>query len=388
MSKSWPRVSIGEAVSPVERSEVPIPGKYYRQIGVRLWGQGAYEREILDGGQTKYQALYRVEAGDIIVNKIWARNGSVAVVNGKLGGCFCSGEFPIYAPDRNRIEPRWFHWITKTSWFWYECDLKSRGTSGKNRIRPEKFLEIPIPLPPLEEQRRIVTRIGELATKIGEAQRLRQQLTQQLEVLSVSTLSEVFDGLLRAVPKNRLVQGSLAEVIAGQHVMAGEYNRDGEGFPYITGPADFGPKVPEIKRWTRAPKTTAMPGDVLLTVKGAGVGKINFAPNKEVAIGRQLMAIRPNPAKLFREFLFYFLKHRFVHFQSIATATTVPGFKKEDVENLEIPILSVEKQRDIVSHLEGLQTKMEEFRQLQVQTDAELNALLPSILDKAFKGEL
>ena len=109
-----------------------------------------------------------METGDIIVNKIWARNGSVAVVNGELAGCFCSGEFPIYAPDRNRIEPRWFHWITKTSWFWYECDLKSRGTSGKNRIRPEKFLEIQIPLPSLEEQRWIAAKIDELAGKIKE----------------------------------------------------------------------------------------------------------------------------------------------------------------------------------------------------------------------------
>jgi type I restriction enzyme S subunit len=131
-----------------------------------------------------------------------------------------------------------------------------------------------------------------------------------------------------------------------------------------------------------------MPGDVLLTVKGAGVGKINFAPSNEVAIGRQLMAIRPNPAKLFQDFLFYFLKNRFSHFQSIATATTVPGFKKEDVKNLNIPILSLEKQRDIVAYLDNLQAKLDGLKQLQAQTAAELDALLPSILDKAFKGEL
>jgi type I restriction enzyme, S subunit len=43
--------------------------------------------------------------------------------------------------------------------FWDQCDTKSRGTSGQNRIRPERFLEVEIPLPPLDEQHRIVARI-------------------------------------------------------------------------------------------------------------------------------------------------------------------------------------------------------------------------------------
>ena len=93
MSK-WPMVPLEKVVSPVERPEVPVPGKPYRQVGVRLWGEGAYERELLDGGETKYKTLSRVETDEIVVNKIWARNGSVAVVPGKLAGCYVSGEFP------------------------------------------------------------------------------------------------------------------------------------------------------------------------------------------------------------------------------------------------------------------------------------------------------
>lgn len=156
MSKQFPLTEIRNAAIPVERAEIPVAGKTYRQIGVRLWGQGAYERESIDGIETKYKSLFRVESGDIIVNKIWARNGSVAVVNDDLAGCFGSGEFPIFSPIRNVLDPKWFHWITKTKWFWEACDDKSRGTSGKNRIKPELFLSIQIPLPPLEEQQRIV----------------------------------------------------------------------------------------------------------------------------------------------------------------------------------------------------------------------------------------
>jgi type I restriction enzyme S subunit len=191
--KEFPVTPLKKIISPVERSTAPVPGQQYRQIGVQLWGKGAYERESLDGSQTKYRALFRVEKDDIIVNKIWARNGSVAVVPESLAGCYASGEFPIFQPLRDYLEPCWFHWITKTYSFWAQCDDKSRGTSGKNRIRPERFLDIEIPLPPLSEQRRIVARIDELSAKIEETSKLRRLAAEEADSCCLSALSNLFD---------------------------------------------------------------------------------------------------------------------------------------------------------------------------------------------------
>ncbi len=44
--------------------------------------------------------------------------------------------------------------------------------------------------------------------------------------------------------------------------------------------------------------------------------------------------------------------------------------------------------RDIVVYLSNLQTKVDALKQLQAETAAELDAKLPSILDKAFRGHL
>ena len=108
MKFGWGCVPIGSIAERIERPEPPIPGQNFRQIGVRLWGEGAYERETIDGAGTNYQFLHKVKTGDIIVNKIWARNGSVSIVPSELEGCYCSGEFPLFVLNKEKINPKWF----------------------------------------------------------------------------------------------------------------------------------------------------------------------------------------------------------------------------------------------------------------------------------------
>lgn len=46
------------------------------------------------------------------------------------------------------------------------------------------------------------------------------------------------------------------------------------------------------------------------------------------------------------------------------------------------------EQRRIVAELDALQAEVDALKRLQAETATELDALLPSILDRAFKGEL
>jgi type I restriction enzyme S subunit len=58
------------------------------------------------------------------------------------------------------------------------------------------------------------------------------------------------------------------------------------------------------------------------------------------------------------------------------------------IKDIHIPIPPLPEQRRIVAYLDELQAKVDCVKAMQAQTQAELDALLPSILDKAFKGEL
>ncbi len=163
--KAWPIVPLADICAAANRYETPTVGETYRQLGVRLWGGGAYEREQIDGADTKYSNFNRIEVGDLVVNKIWARNGAIAVATDELAGTYVSTEFPTYTLDLSRIDPKWMRLITKWRGFWAACEDKAQGTSGKNRIKPQQFLAIDIPLPSLAEQQTIVARLDALAEK-------------------------------------------------------------------------------------------------------------------------------------------------------------------------------------------------------------------------------
>ena len=53
-----------------------------------------------------------------------------------------------------------------------------------------------------------------------------------------------------------------------------------------------------------------------------------------------------------------------------------------------LPVPPPDEQQRIVAYLDGLQAKVNALRELQSVSGEALSALMPSILDKAFKGEL
>jgi type I restriction enzyme S subunit len=383
-------VPLGEVASPVERPEVPVPGKVYRQVGVKLWGEGAYEREAIDGSQTKYKTLSRVEADDIIVNKIWARNGSVALVHESLAGAYVSGEFPTFSPTPGKLEPRWFHWRTKTKSFWDQCDEKSRGTSGKNRIRPERFLEIQIPLPPLSDQRRIVARIEALSTQITDARDLRQRAVEEAEALFEQGRAQVFESASKQ---------SVAPLDSLATLERGKFSHRPRNEPLFFGGSHPWIQIAEIERsdkfireWNETLNDEGLAiskkfpkGTVLISIAATigAVGILDF----DCCVPDSIVGVTPRDGTD-SEFLYHFLGFVRTHLESMAPQSAQKNINLQILSPLPVPKLLLPEQSRIVAYLDDLQAKVDALKKLQAETAAELDALLPSVLDKAFKGEL
>lgn len=146
--------------------------------------------------------------------------------------------------------------------------------------------------------------------------------------------------------------GDVCNVIAGQHIEAKLYHTDASrgGVPYLTGPADFGETQPVVARWTLSPKVHAKRSDVLITVKGNGVGKCNLGA--DAAIGRQLMALRPNPDLLDQLYLFHSLRSREEILAGLGQGATVPGIAKDQIASIVVPLPSIHEQKRIAAILD------------------------------------
>jgi type I restriction enzyme S subunit len=379
----YPTVLIGEVAPPTYRPETLIPGRKYRQIGVRLWGDGAYERESLDGAGTQYTVLHRVETDDIIVNKIWARHGSVSVVPPQLDGCYCSGEFPLFRPNEAKISPRWFYWMTKLHWFWKECEIASRGTTGKSRIRPEMFASIMIPLPERREQDRIVAKLDALAAKIEEVRENKREVYQGADAMLHSAYTRIVDG----APFQKM--GEVAPLVRRDVEV-----RMGEEYPEL-GIRSFGkgtfhkPALDYLSVGTKR-LYRIEPGDLLLSNVFAWEGAIAVAqPEDEGRFGsHRFITCFPKQCVVTAEFLrFYFLTDEGL--RKIGEAS--PGGAGRNrtlglakLAEIEVPIPAYEKQ----VWFNRLQAKVRELLTAQQEVEIELNAMLPSILEKAFNGQL
>jgi len=147
--------------------------------------------------------------------------------------------------------------------------------------------------------------------------------------------------------------GSLMELISGQHLGPDEYveGLDG-GIPYLTGPAEFGSESPSPTRSTKETRAVASSGDILITVKGSGVGKLNVVRHPEIAISRQLMAIRPVGTSF--DFIHLVLKTMALKFQAQAVGIAIPGIGRDDVAGSLVALPPIAEQLRIVTQVNEL----------------------------------
>jgi type I restriction enzyme S subunit len=136
-------------------------------------------------------------------------------------------------------------------------------------------------------------------------------------------------------------------LLSGHHVLARNCNVQGDGFPYLTGPADFPNGVIHQTKFTNNPTTLCQEGDILVTVKGSGSGTL-IESDASYCISRQLMAIRVKEWDA--KFLFYSLLQNASRIKDASTGL-IPGLSRSDILNQKIPLPPLHEQRSIAAAL-------------------------------------
>jgi len=389
-------VRLGEVLKSTGRGESVDPTKTYRLLGVRLDGLGSFLRETVTGVQTSASKLFRVSKGDFIYSRLFACRGAFGVISQKLDGCFVSGEFPTYVPVPGRIDVDYLKYWFRLPTVIASVDADCAGSTPltRNRFKENFFLALEIPLPPISEQRRIVTRIEDLATQIAEACGLRENASEQVEALVARASGSHF---VQDFPKIRLAD-ACSLITDGTH-QTPRYIEDGHVFlsaqnvkPFRFMPDKFRRVSLEDYRSCVA-RVKPRIGDVLMTRVGAGIGEA-AAIDREIdfAFYVSLALLRPIPETVSPNYLVHWLNspdgRANTRRQTLGRGHSQGNLNLKLLRDIQVPVPAIYEQNRIVAELDGLQGEVDALKQLQQETSKQLNALLPSILDKAFKGEL
>ena len=375
----WAKIPLGDVLKKSDRWIKIQPNENYKQITVRLWGKGVTLRGQASGAEIAASEMLQVQPNQFILSRIDARNGAYGLIPELV-----SNDFPVYDIDTTRLLPAYIRWMSKTRDFVDFCKKASEGTTNRVRLKEDRFLSTEISLPLLEEQRRIVAKIDELAAKIGEARGLQQRTIEDAWTLLESTRANIFKKMSSSWKVKKLDE--VAPINMGQSPPGESYNTFADGIPLLNGPTEFGEKYPTPVQWTTAPTKLCKPGDILLCVRGATTGRLNWA-DKEYCIGRGLAALTPKSELGVPEYVYHFVETQTQEMLGLAAGSTFPNLPGAKLKVLEIPVPPILEQRRVVAYLDSIQEKIKPLRYLQSQTATELEALLPSILDEAFKGE-
>jgi type I restriction enzyme S subunit len=371
----------------------------YKRCRVQLHAKGVVLRDIVAGAEIKTKEQQVCRPGEFLVAEIDAKVGGFGVVPEGLDGAIVSSHYFLFTIDDTQLDRRFLDYFTRTPAF--REQVNAQGSTNYAAIRPTRMLKYAIPLPPLPEQRRIVAKVEELAAKIEEARGLAGHNAVDADAIFASHLNELV--------------GNPYETRTGKWMIAvfakiGDLSRDVADGPHVT-PAYVDDGVPFItvlnitsgrvvfrgcKTITAADhallcrRARAERGDVLISKDGTLGIPCYVDTDRGFSFFVSVALIKPKRDQLDGEFLTWVLRAPYLQdrIKERSRGDMIRHLVLREIRELLVPVPPLSEQRRIVAYLDDLQAKVDSLKALQAQTAAELDALLPSVLDRAFKGEL
>lgn len=171
LPKGWERVRIAKLVRQVNERVKAEPENEYKMAGVRLYGKGVFHRETVRGDAMSANQVTPLIVGAIVYNRLFAWKGTFTVVTPEFVDSCVSSEFPQFIPDTERILSEYLYLFCTREATIRAVNAASTGSSAvsRNRFKEEKFLNFEISLPPLAEQKEIVSRWSKAQYEIAAA---------------------------------------------------------------------------------------------------------------------------------------------------------------------------------------------------------------------------
>lgn len=363
----------------------------YKRVTIKLYSKGVILRDEIKGSEIGVKRQYVASEGQFIMSKIDARNGAFGIVPDFLEGAIVTNDFPLFNIDIDVINPSFFFLLTSTNVFIDLAKSCSSGTTNRQRIDIDKFLNFKIPLPSIQEQQAIV---ATYFAKINQANQLEVEaniIDKEIEKYLFNELGIEFnytnvsnaklnfiqfkdlsrwDGVNQKMFSSIYPVLKLGEIIKSISTGTTPPTNRPEYFDgsinFYT-PADLGNDMYLINSSRTITEKAIIDkkarvfkkGTILFVGIGSTVGKVGIVNNEIATCNQQITGFNINDDVLV-EYVFYFL----YYFKNITISeksiSTIPIINQDKIVNIPIAIPSFNKQNEISKFINKLKVSKSE----------------------------
>jgi type I restriction enzyme S subunit len=352
------------------------------------------------------------------------------------------GAFLTLLRPNQEINSEYFGWFFQTKEYRDAISNFAQGININN-IKREHFESLYFPLPPLEEQKRIVKKLSSMLAKLKEARELVQEAKDSFENRRAAILNKAFTGELtkkwrednpaiedvrfylenieneikKVAKKSKKEKGLIVEGYkipnswqwrklddlsflitkgASPKWQGINYTNDKNQTLFVTS-ENVGSghlildkeKYVESKFDAKQKRSILKLGDVLLNIVGASIGRAAVFDIEKKSNINQAVALIRLADKKFNRFLNYLLNSEFAknYYSQNKVDVARANLSLSDVANIPIPLPPLEEQKEIVRILDRILCKEDKSKEL-IDLEEHIDLLEKSILSKAFRGEL
>ena len=175
-SDRYLRVPLSRVLTRVKEPIFIEDDVHYKRITVRLYGQGVTQRDNVLGKEIGTKRQFIAHAGQLIVSRIDARNGAFGIVPNELEGAIVTNDFWLF--DVHDALPEYLILVLSSTKFQLYWQTKSSGTTNRQRVNEDGFLQSQIALPSTIEQGTLVHKHDEL---VRQSACIKQSIKEQEE---------------------------------------------------------------------------------------------------------------------------------------------------------------------------------------------------------------
>ncbi len=392
-------VSIGNFLIK-SRNKIKIEDKIkYQRVTVKINNGGVIPRNTEIGVNIGTKQQYLTIEGQFIMSKIDARSGALGLVPKELDGAIVTNDFPLFDVDKTRINPEFLVLITTTKAFAKFAQSCSSGTTNRQRIDVNMFLNVKIPLPSLNEQNRIVQAYNKKIKLADKQEQEAEQLEKGIEdylfeelgykkkintsIKNFRTIrySELkrwdFNGgaLLESKFTIKKVGNIISFISTGTTPPTNrkEYFENGKVNFYA--PGDLGEelflnnaerKISEIAISEKKARIFER-GTLLFVGIGSTVGKVGIVNTDFASSNQQITGLLFKTDDIDVIYVYYYFEY-FTHITTKEkTQATIPIVNQGKILNIPIPVPPLSIQKEIVETITTGKTRIKRLKQQAVE---------------------